>query len=392
MNLTDLLLRRFVRDHENTSDPAVRESYGALSGAVGIALNLMVSCAKFGAGMLTGAVSVTADAFNNLSDAASSVVTLIGFHLAGQEPDRDHPFGHGRAEYLAGLAVSVLILLVALELGKSSIEKILHPAAVEFSWISAGVLTVSILVKLWMGRFYGVLGKRIGSPAMAAAAADSRSDAAATAAVLAGLIFNGFSRWNIDGWIGLLVAVFILKAGIGAMKDTLDPLLGQPPSEELVKGIEHSLLSYPQITGIHDLVVHDYGPGRQMMSVHAEVDAGADLLEIHDVIDRAERELKSRFHLEAVIHMDPVAADDPKTARLRERTEELVKTIDPAATIHDFRVTAGPLHTNLIFDMLVPYSLKATDRELRERIQGLVTEDVGENYYTVVQIDRAYVR
>lgn len=386
------LVRRFIRDSDKTGDPAVRECYGILAGGTGLVLNLLLFAGKLAAGILTGAISITADAFNNLSDAASSVVTLIGFHLAGQEPDSDHPFGHGRAEYLAGLAVSVLILLVGLELGKSSIEKILHPEAVEFSWLSAGILTVSILVKLWMGRFNRVLGKRIGSPAMAAAAADSRSDAAATAAVLAGLIFNGFSSWNIDGWIGLLVAVFILKAGVGAMKDTLDPLLGQPPSEELVQGIERSLLSRPQITGIHDLVVHDYGPGRQMMSVHAEVDAGADLLEIHDVIDRAERELKERFHLEAVIHMDPVAADDPKTARLRERTAELVKMIDPAATIHDFRVTAGPLHTNLIFDMLVPYSLKATDRELRERIQALVTENAGENYYTVVQIDRAYVR
>ena len=386
------LVRRFIRDSGKTDDPAVRERYGLLAGGTGLTLNLLLFAGKLAAGVLTGAISITADAFNNLSDAASSVVTLIGFRLAGQEPDRDHPFGHGRAEYLAGLAVSVLILLVALELGKSSIEKILHPAAVEFSWISAGVLTVSILVKLWMGRFYGVLGKRIGSPAMAAAAADSRSDAAATAAVLAGLIFNGFSRWNIDGWIGLLVAVFILKAGIGAMKDTLDPLLGQPPSEELVKGIEHSLLSYPQITGIHDLVVHDYGPGRQMMSVHAEVDAGADLLEIHDVIDRAERDLKERFRLEAVIHMDPVAVDDPQTVALRERAVELVRDIDPAATIHDFRVTAGPLHTNLIFDMLIPYSVKGTDRELRERIQALVTGRVGENYYTVVQIDRAYVR
>lgn len=386
------LVRRFIRDSGKTDDPAVRERYGLLAGGTGLTLNLLLFAGKLAAGVLTGAISITADAFNNLSDAASSVVTLIGFRLAGQEPDRDHPFGHGRAEYLAGLAVSVLILVVALELGKSSIEKILHPAAVEFSWLSAGVLTVSILVKLWMGRFYGVLGKRIGSPAMAAAAADSRSDAAATAAVLAGLIFNGFSRWNIDGWIGLLVAVFILKAGIGAMKDTLDPLLGQPPSEELVKGIECSLLSYPQITGIHDLVVHDYGPGRQMMSVHAEVDAGADLLEIHDVIDRAERDLKERFRLEAVIHMDPVAVDDPQTVALRERAGELVRDIDPAATIHDFRVTAGPLHTNLIFDMLIPYSVKGTDRELRERIQALVTERVGENYYTVVQIDRAYVR
>lgn len=386
------LMRRLIRDSGNTGDPAVRERYGVLAGATGLALNLLLFGGKLAAGVLSGAISITADAFNNLSDAASSVVTLIGFRLAGQEPDREHPFGHGRAEYLAGLAVSVLILLVGVELGKSSVEKILHPEDVAFSWLSAGILTVSMLVKLWMGRFYRVLGRRIDSPAMAAASADSRADAAATSAVLAGLLFNGFSPWNIDGWIGLLVAAFIIRTGIGAMKDTLDPLLGQPPSEELVQEIEGVVLAHPEITGIHDLVVHDYGPGRQMMSVHAEVNAGADLLEIHDVIDQAERELKERFHLEAVIHMDPVAQDDARTVSLRERTVELVKAIDPSITIHDFRVTPGPLHTNLIFDAVAPYQVKGSDQELRGKIQALVTEKIGETYYTVVQIDRAYVR
>jgi len=390
--MIEFLVRRFVRDSGQTGDPAVRKGYGILAGGTGLVLNLLLFVGKLAAGIITGAISITADAFNNLSDAASSVVTLIGFHLAGQEPDQDHPFGHGRVEYLAGLVVSVLILLVGFELGRNSFEKILHPEAVAFSWLSAGILTVSILVKLWMGRFNRVLGGRIDSPAMAAAAADSRSDAAATAAVLAGLIFSVFSTLNVDGWIGLLVAVFILKAGIGAMKDTLDPLLGQPPSAELVGEIEKTILAHPQITGIHDLVVHDYGPGRQMMSVHAEVDAGADLLEIHDVIDAAERELKDRFRLEAVIHMDPVAVNDPQTVALRERTGQLVRNIDPVATIHDFRVTAGPLHTNLIFDMVVPYSVKDSDRGLRDRVQALVRDNIGENYYTVVQIDRAYVR
>lgn len=385
-------MRGLIRDSDKTDDPSVRERYGILAGGVGLLLNLLLFGGKLAAGLVTGAISITADAFNNLSDAASSVVTLVGFRLAGQEPDREHPFGHGRAEYLAGLAVSVLILLVGVELGKSSIEKILRPEQVEFSWLSAGILIVSVLVKLWMGRFYRVLGRRIDSPAMAAAAADSRSDAAATSAVLIGLACSRYGNLNIDGWIGLLVAAFILKAGIDAMKDTLDPLLGQPPSEELVKEIEGTILAHPEITGIHDLVVHDYGPGRQMMSVHAEVDAGADLLEIHDVIDAAERELKSRFRLEAVIHMDPVAADDPQTARLRERTEELVRGIDPSVTVHDFRVTAGPLHTNLIFDIVVPYSVRETDRELRGKIQAMATERMGGNFFTVVQIDRARVR
>ena len=389
--MTGFFVRRFVKDSDKTDDPAVRERYGVLAGVVGLILNLLLCGGKLAAGLLTGAISITADAFNNLSDAASSVVTLIGFRLAGQQPDRNHPFGHGRAEYLAGLAVSVLILVVGLELGRSSLEKIFHPEPVEFSWLSASILAVSILVKLWMGRFYRILSRRIGSAAMAAAATDSRSDAAATAAVLAGLALNSLTPLNADGWIGLLVAVFILKAGISSAKDTLDPLLGQPPEEALVKSIEQTILSHPQIVGIHDLVIHDYGPGRRMMSVHAEVPADSDFLEIHDVIDRAERELRERYRLEAVIHMDPIVSGDPQTAALRERVAALAQTIDASLSIHDFRVTPGPLLTNVIFDVVVPYEVKLTDTQVREKIQQLV-KGLGESYYAVVEIDRAYVR
>ena len=384
------LIRRLVPNSDRTDDPAVRQRYGVVAGGTGLLLNLLLCAGKFAAGVLTGAISITADAFNNLSDAASSVVTLVGFRMAGQAPDRDHPFGHGRAEYLAGLAVSVLILVVGVELAQSSLEKILHPQAVEFSWLSAGILAVSILVKLWMSRFYGVLGRRIGSSAMAASATDSLSDVAATSAVLAGLLAGRFTSLNIDGWIGLLVALFILRAGFGSAKDTLDPLLGQPPDPALVEQLEGTILSHAQITGVHDLVIHDYGPGRRMMSAHAEVPASSDILEAHDVIDHVERELKEKFHLEAVLHMDPVASDDPQTAALRAQVEELVRTIDPAITIHDFRVTAGPLLTNVIFDAAVPYSCKRTDEEVRGEL-GAMVKGLGERYYAVVEIDRMYV-
>lgn len=389
--MTGFLVRHLVKNWEKTEDPAVRERYGVMSGAVGILLNLLLCAGKFTAGILTGAISITADAFNNLSDAASSVVTLVGFRMAGQKADRGHPFGHGRIEYLAGLAVSVLILVVGVELGKSSIEKIIHPEAVEFTWLSAGILLASVLIKLWMSRFNRVLSKRIDSAAMAATATDSLSDAVATSAVLAGLLISGFAHVQVDGWIGLLVAVFILRAGIGAAKDTLNPLLGQPPAPELVNNIEHTILSHPQIVGVHDLVIHDYGPGRCMMSVHAEVPAESDMMEVHDVIDHVERELKERYRLEAVIHMDPIDSSDPKTTALRDKVAALAREIDPAITIHDFRVTPGPLLTNLIFDAVVPYEVKLTDEEVKQALEQKV-KTLDEHYYTVVEIDRCYVR
>ena len=389
--MTAFLVRHLIRDSERTEDPAVRERYGVLAGATGIVLNLLLFLGKFIAGLVTGAISVTADAFNNLSDAASSVVTLVGFRLAGQKADADHPFGHGRMEYLAGLAVSLLILLVGVELGKSSIEKILSPEVVDFSWLSVVILLVSVAVKLWMSRFNRVLGRRIDSAAMAATATDSLSDAVATSAVLAGLLIGHFTSLPVDGWFGLLVAVFILKAGFGAVKDTLDPLLGKPPEHSLVEDIERVILSHPQIVGVHDMIIHDYGPGRRMMSVHAEVPADSDMLEVHDIIDHVERELGDRFHMEAVIHMDPIAQNDPVTVHLREQVAELVRRVDPAITIHDFRITPGPLRTNVIFDAVVPYELKLADSEVRRAVEEQV-RSLGENYYAVINIDRAYVR
>lgn len=388
--MLDALLRAFVPNYEDTGDPAVRERYGLLAGGAGVALNLLLFAAKLLAGLLTGAISVTADAFNNLSDAGSSIVTLAGFKLAGQEPDADHPFGHGRAEYLAGLIVSLLILLVGVELGKGSVEKIFHPEDTVFSLLTAGILICSVLVKLWMGWFNGALSKRIRSDALAATAADSRSDALATSVVLIGLAASHFLHIQLDGWLGLLVAVLILKAGLGAAKDTLDPLLGTPPDPETVAEIERLILAHPPIRGIHDLVIHDYGPGRRMMSVHAEVPANADFLAVHDIIDQTERELRERFSIEAVIHMDPIQTDDPEVERLRAFTAGLAKELDPALTIHDFRITAGPMYTNFIFDVVVPYNAALSGDEVKQALtERLRAED--ERYHAVIGVDRSYV-
>ena len=382
------LVRLFIQDCDNVTDPAVREKYGVLSGAVGIVLNLLLSAGKFFAGVVTGSIAITADAFNNLSDAGSSVVTLVGFKLAGQKADDGHPFGHGRAEYLAGLLVSLMILLVGLELGKTSIGKILHPEAVDFSPVSVAILAASILVKLWMGHFNRTLGKKLGSAAMAATAADSLSDVVATSAVLAGTLAGHFAHLSIDGWA--VVAVFILKAGWGAAKDTINPLLGASPDPELVHAIREVVLSHPQVVGMHDLIIHDYGPGRRLCSFHAEVPQDADILEAHDAIDHIEREIQQKFGIETTAHMDPIATDDESVNRLREQVAALARAVEPEMTIHDFRVTKGPQHTNLIFDVVVPHRCRLRDEELCERLSGAVRA-LDERYFAVIQVDRAYV-
>lgn len=389
--MTDWLVKTFIQHPDDRDDPAVRQRYGLLSGLVGIILNLLLSAGKFLAGVFTGSIAVTADAFNNLSDAGSSVVTLAGFRLAAKQADDDHPFGHGRIEYISGLIVAGAILLVGVELARSSLEKIFRPEAVDFSWLSVGILCASILVKLWMSAFNRKLGRRIGSAAMAATAADSLSDVVATSAVLLGTLVGHFTGLHIDGWVGALVAVFILRAGWGAAKDTLDPLLGQSPDPDLVSSIVKAILAHPQVTGVHDLVIHDYGPGRRMMSLHAEVPMDADVLEVHDVIDNIERELKEKFHIEAVIHMDPIATKDPYTNQLREQVAGLVREIDPDMTIHDFRMTAGPDHQNLIFDVVVPHHCPLSDEEVKEAIAGKAKALEGGPFYTVVSLDRSYI-
>ena len=384
------LVRLFIKDCDNVTDPAVRERYGILSGAVGIVLNLLLSAGKLFAGLMTGSISITADAFNNLSDAGSSVVTLVGFKLAGQKADDGHPFGHGRMEYVSGLVVSMVILLMGVELAKTSVEKILEPQPVEFSPLVAVILAVSIAVKLYMSHYNRAIGRKIGSAAMAATAADSLSDSLATTAVLLSTLAGHFWNVNIDGWCGAAVACFILWAGVKAAKETIDPLLGQPPSPEFVSQIQEIVLRHREITGIHDLMVHDYGPGRLFVSLHAEVPASGDILALHDVVDSAERELASELGCLATIHMDPVVSDDGLTAETRERVAAIVRLIDPGITIHDFRMVPGPTHTNVIFDAVVPYGCPLSDQEVARRVQEGVRALDG-NYFAVVEVEKSYV-
>lgn len=383
------MIKRMMPAAEAGCDAATRQRCGRLAGLVGIGVNFLLFAMKLLAGALSGSVAVVADAFNNLSDAGTSVVTLVGFHLAGQEADEEHPFGHGRMEYLAGLVVSLAILLVGFELGKSSVEKILHPQGITFSWLSILILGASVLIKLWLWHFNRALGRCIDSAAMTAAAADSLSDAIATGVVLASGLLGSWLELQVDGYVGVLVAVFIFRAGWQAAKETLDPLLGRPMDPELARDIDRLVLDHPYILGIHDLVYHDYGPGRAMMSFHAEVPADGDLLAIHDVIDHIERELKQRNHIETVIHMDPVVQDE-NTERLRAQVEARAKELDERLSIHDLRTTAGPIHTNLIFDVMVPYGFHMTDAQVREALTRSIRE-ISEKYYAVIEIDRPYV-
>ena len=387
----ELLSRWFIRDRDNVTDPRVRRAYGQLCGFVGIGLNILLFAGKFFAGTLSGSVAITADAFNNLSDAGSSVVTLLGFRLAGKKPDPQHPFGHGRLEYVSGLIVAGLILLMGVELAKSSVEKILHPAAVDFSVIALVILAVSICVKLYMCLYNRRIGKKIRSAAMEATAADSLSDTAATAAVLLAMLIGRWTGLAVDGYVGMVVALFILFSAYKAAKETLSPLLGQAPDPALVQQIRDIVLSNDTVLGVHDLVVHDYGPGRMMVSLHAEEPAHGDILELHDVIDTAEMELKRTPHCAAVIHMDPIITDDAQIVQLRRRVAELVRQVDSGMTIHDFRVVAGPTHTNLVFDAVVPFDEKLTAAQAAEKIRALVrTMDDG-RYFAVVTVENSYI-
>ena len=388
--MIEFLARVFIRGRDTLSPSALRQAYGQLCGAVGIGLNLLLFAVKFFAGSVSGSIAITADAFNNLSDAGSSLVTLLGFRLAGRKPDPEHPFGHGRMEYISGLVVAGLILLMGVELGKSSLDKILHPEEVVFSPLVLAILAVSIGVKLCMFYYNRAVGKKIRSAAMGATATDSLSDAVSTAAVLAATLVGHFTHLNIDGWVGLLVALFILYSAYKAAQETLSPLLGQTPEPEFVEHIQQIVLSYPEVQNIHDLVVHDYGPGRVMISLHAEVPADGDLLQLHDVIDNIEHRLQKELGCMAVIHMDPIVTDDPQTAHLRTVVAEKVRSIDPRLTIHDFRIVPGASHTNLIFDTVVPYDVKLTPAQVQKRIGELVKE-LGEQYFAVVQIDNSYV-
>ncbi|MEE1314536.1 MAG: cation diffusion facilitator family transporter [Faecalimonas sp.] len=387
-----IFAKLFISNEKDCTDPKVRQAYGVLCGVVGVALNVLLFAGKFLAGTLSKSVSITADAFNNLSDAASSVLTLIGFRMAGAKPDPGHPFGHGRIEYICGLVVSGAILLMAFELLKSSVDKILHPQAVEFQILTLVILLVSIGVKVYMYLYNRAIGKKLDSATMRATAMDSLSDACATFVVLLATVIGHYTDLQVDGYCGVLVAAFIFYAGINAAKETLNPLLGQPPEPEFVTRIETLVMAYPKVIGIHDLIVHDYGPGRQMISLHAEVPAEGDVLELHDMIDNIERELREELRCDAVIHMDPVVTTDERVAQLKQGLSEIIKAVDETITMHDFRVVIGPTHTNLIFDVVVPFGYALSDEEVKEKIETKVKETFGEEYYCVMNVDKDYVK
>lgn len=386
-----ILSKLFIKNRTEYAEPAVRRAYGILCGAVGIFLNILLFIGKFFAGTISSSVSITADAFNNLSDAGSSIVSLIGFRLSGLKPDPEHPYGHGRFEYISGLIVAMVIMLMGIELMTSSVSRILHPESTEFSWLTLGILIASVLVKAYMFLYNSLTAKKIDSVAMKATATDSLTDCIATFAALVSMVTGKLFSWKIDGWCGAFVSLFVLYSGFNAARDTISPLLGQPPSAELVKDIEGTVMAHSGILGIHDLVVHDYGPGRMMMSLHAEVPSSGDILELHDLIDNIEKELNQKFKCEAVVHMDPVQNEDEETNELKARVSGIISQIDPELKMHDFRIVKGPTHTNVIFDVVVPFKYKLSDPELRAEIDRRLKEYEDHPCFAVVTIDRSFV-
>ncbi len=387
--MVSLLAKIWIKNRNNTSAPEVRKAYGVLCGSVGIGLNILLFAGKFLAGLISGSIAITADAFNNLSDAGSSLITLVGFQMAGQKPDPHHPFGHGRIEYLSGLFVSAAILIMAFELVRTSFDKIIHPEPVEFSSLTIMILFVSIAVKLYMAYYNSNIGKKIDSAAMKATATDSLSDTLATTVVLIASVTAHFTGLNIDGYCGVLVGLFIFYAGYCAAKDTISPLLGQPPHPDFVKNVERIVMSYELIQGIHDMVVHDYGPGRVMISLHAEVPADGNLLVLHDTIDNIEHRLHDELQCDAVIHMDPIITDDKQTNRLRQTIADLLKNTYPEVRFHDFRLVKGPTHTNIIFDIVVPFAYRESDEAITDFLEQEI-HNIDASYSAVIQVDKAY--
>lgn len=388
--MINILSKLFIRDSENITLPRVRNAYGTLCSVVGITLNVILFAIKMLAGLFSGSISVMSDALNNLTDAGSSVITLVGFRMSGQKPDKDHPFGHGRIEYVSGLIVSMLIILVGFELGKASIEKIISPESVEFSIITVIILAVAVLTKAYMAMYNFSIGKKISSAAMRATAFDSLSDCIATSVVLSCLVISHLFKINIDAYCGLAVSAFILFSGLRAAKETVDPLLGTPPSKELLDTIASTVCSNEGVVGIHDLIVHDYGPGRTMISLHAEVPADADLLETHDMIDNIEKTLSLQLECDAVIHMDPIVTNDEDVKNMHDKIASLITCIDTRITIHDFRMVKGPTHTNVIFDAVIPFDINKSDDEILKSIETIV-KTLAPELYAVVNIDKSYV-
>lgn len=388
--MISILSKIFIENKNITDENKKRNIFGTLCGAMGIVLNIILFAIKYFAGIISGSIAVTADAFNNLSDAGSSVITLVGIRMASKKPDRDHPFGHGRMEYLSGLAVSVIIILVGVELFRSSVDKIMNPSEVDTSIVAIVILVISIAVKCYMFFYNRSIGKKINSAGMKATALDCIGDAVATGVVLVSTVVSHFTQLQIDGWCGLLVSAFIVYAGIRSVKETVNPLLGMPPEKEFLEQIEDIVMSYDKIIGIHDLIVHDYGPGRIVVSLHAEVDGKEDVFELHDMIDNAERKLGDELGCTAVIHMDPIETDNEVTNEIKEKIAQAMAEFDEKITIHDFRVVPGTSHTNVIFDAVVPHEIKKTDMEISNEISDFISEKFT-HYNAVVNIDRPFV-
>lgn len=389
--MTDILVKAFIKDYKNITNPEVRMKYGILGGCVGIALNIILCLMKFFVGSVTGSIAITADAVNNLSDAGSSAVTVFGFKMAGKPADREHPFGHGRIEYITAMIVSFIILFMGIELAIQSVNKIRSPEDVKFSLIGAIIIAVSILGKLWLALFNKKLGKRIDSPAMTAVVADSLSDIAATSVTLLALILSKFfPSLHIDGWLGILVACFVLKAGVDIFRDTLSSLIGKPPSKELVEELKNKILSYDHVSGIHDLIMHNYGPDSFFATVHVEIPSDIDVMVGHDIIDHIENDIKKEMGIELTIHYDPLAVNNERVTELREMTEKIVKNLNPELSIHDFRVVDGSTITNLIFDVVIPYGFSQTPNEIIRDISLKISE-VNSSYFAVIKAEHSFV-
>lgn len=387
--MTNLIVKLFL-NNKDSSTPSGREAYGRVAGIVGIICNLLLSVMKFIIGTITHSVSITADATNNMTDAGSSIVTLVGFRLSEKPADEDHPYGHARIEYITGLIISFLTLIIGYDILKTSVSKILHPEDIAFSWTAVIILFVSIFVKLWLSLFNKSLGKRIKSKALEATAADSRNDVVATAAVLAVTLISHFTSLNLDGYMGVIVAIFIIISGIGLVKETVSPLLGQAPSKEMFEMIEKNILSYENVLGVHDLMVHSYGPGSYFASAHIEMDARIDVLTCHDVMDTIERDFLREHNIHIVVHLDPTVLDCEETNELKEVVRQILFHIDPVITFHDFRVVYGETAKNVLFDVVVPPKFKYSDDELISLIKNRVNEAGNGNLYAVVVVDRSY--
>lgn len=387
--MTKLLVRLFIKDSENYSDKKVRTAYGVLSSITGIVLNLILAGAKYAAGIISGSISITADAINNLSDAGSSIVSFFGVKISAKPPDKDHPYGHGRVEYISAFIVSFFVLFMGVELLKDSVGKIINPEPVKFSFLSLAILIISILCKLWLGVFNKNLGKKINSAPMMAVMKDSFSDCLATGVAAVSIIVSAFSDINIDGYLGVVVAVFIFIAGFDILRETLGDILGRPPEAEFVEEITEKIMSYPHVCGVHDMIIHDYGPSCRFASVHAEVPSDEDIMELHDIIDGIERDIYNEYGMLTSIHIDPVVINDARINELRKITQDVVARIDEQLSIHDFRVVEGPSHTNLIFDVLLPSDMKCSNREICQKIEDELSK-IDERFFCVITVDHAF--